>query len=425
MSPSFLKRMSPRIASEAQGLVNYWRDKMAIVRQRGGTCFDVLLDLQMCTMDAITQIAFADQHSGIEETHEIIRDTEPEIDKYGGTTYPSIKGSVLHQAFNHHFNVLEGAFGVPGPFAKLYWQIAKVKPTFRRHDKVLQDSIKTRIEQARLRAANVDKTGGSDAADCILDMIVEKDIKEGGQQYTERELMDEMITYVFGGYDTTASGLAFGVKFLMNNPRVQLKLREELISYLSEPENRALTYDEVATGEKTPYLESVVNEILRCAFIAGSVGREAKEDITIGDRVIPKGTDILFLTGISGMRATKSWAASKSPQGSLKMAKGVWDDEGATEFIPERWLVDGPDGQKVFSSTAGYSIPFGLGPKSCFGQKLAQLELKIVLATLNLAFYFDKVPEELNGNGAIEVVTMKPQQCYVNLVEWEDYSRTS
>ncbi|KAG8913670.1 hypothetical protein FRC02_005351 [Tulasnella sp. 418] len=255
-------------------------------------------------------------------------------------------------------------------------------------------------------------------------MIVEKDVKEGGQQYTEKELMDEMITQLCAGYDTTAAGLAFGIKFLTNNPRVQLKLREELTSNLSEPENRALTYEEIATGEKTPYLEAVVNEILRCAFVAAWTGRQTQQDVVVLGKVIPKGTDIMFLTGMASMYATKNWAASRDHSDQLKPTKGLWDDEGASDFIPERWLVDGPDGEKVFSSSVGYSLAFGLGPKSCFGQKLAQLEMKIFLATLNLAFYLDKVPQELNSNDIVEVITIKPKECYVNLVDWEDYQRS-
>ncbi|KAG8950971.1 hypothetical protein FRC03_012677 [Tulasnella sp. 419] len=421
MSPTFLKGMTPRIASGAQGLVNYWKDKMAMVRQKGGNCFDVLLDLQMGTMDAIAQIAFADHNNGIQDAHDIIHISEPKIDSYGGATYPSIKGSVLHQAVDHHFHILNTAFGVPGPLLSTWWMIYKLSPTFRRHDKVIRDSIKGRIDQARARAADADKTGGSEAADCMLDMIMEKDVKEGGQHFTEKELMDEMTTQLFAGYDTTSAGLAYGIKFLMNNPRVQLKLHEELTSNLSEPENRALTYDEIATGEKTPYLEAVVNEILRCAFVGGGMGRQTQEDLVILGKVIPKGTDVMFLTGMAGMYATKNWAASRDHSDQLKPTKGLWDDEGASDFIPERWLVDGPDGEKVFSSTVGYSIPFGLGPKACFGQKLAQLEMKIFLATLNLAFYLDKVPQELNGNAIVEVITTKPKQCYVNLVDWEDY----
>ncbi|KAG8942016.1 hypothetical protein FRC03_003715 [Tulasnella sp. 419] len=116
--------------------------------------------------------------------------------------------------------------------------------------------------------------------------------------------------------------------------------------------------------------------------------------VVLGKR-LPKGTEILFLTGFSGFRATKSWGAEKASElAFFKPSKNFWDDEDAYEFKPERWLIDGPDGTPVFSATQGYSMPFGLGAKSCFGQKLALLELKVIIATLSIAFFFDKVPDE-------------------------------
>ncbi|KAG8939572.1 hypothetical protein FRC03_006186, partial [Tulasnella sp. 419] len=53
------------------------------------------------------------------------------------------------------------------------------------------------------------------------------------------------------------------------------------------------------------------------------------------------------------------------------------------------------------------------------------LELKVIIATLSIAFFFDKVPDELNGDGIREVLTRKPRQPYVSVVEWEEVKQES
>ncbi|KAG8950974.1 hypothetical protein FRC03_012680 [Tulasnella sp. 419] len=420
MSPQYLKSMCPRIANVAQMLVAYWKEKMAVVRQRGGNCFDPLLDFQMCTMDSITEIVFGEEHSGIQECQPLLHSTRSIVDSYGGVTFPDLKGTSVHQAFNHIIRIVGSMYNVPSFLLKPAWFFTRLSPQLRKDENFIRGIIISRLQQARKRAYNVVSTGGSEDADCLLDIIIEKELKEGGETYKDHELVGEIFDYVMAGYDTTASALAFGVKYLTENPSVQIKLREELLHNLSEPDNRHISYDDIATGDKTPYLEAVMSEILRCGQIGG-VMRDTMEDITIQGKVVPKGTEILFLTGFAGMRATKSWGAAKAAESSsFKPSRGFWNDEDTEKFVPERWLTDGPNGEKVFSANQGYSAPFGYGPRACFGQKLAMLEIKVMIATISLSFFLDRVPKELDGTDVRQVLVREPEQCYVSLREWED-----
>ncbi|KAG8951534.1 hypothetical protein FRC03_012498 [Tulasnella sp. 419] len=421
MSTQFLRRVTPRVADGAVTLVNYWKEKMTVVHERGGSCFDCASDFHLCTMDIITELSFAEKVDGILSAQSSLRSTRVEMNAHGGVKFPDLKGNKFHQAVTAHYVRMTRSMKIPPILMSLYWQIVSLTPAFRADNRTIRDAVIYRVQQARVRAVNVGATGGSEIPDCALDLIIEKDEKDGAERYKEDEIVDETVDYLFAGYDTTASTLTFAVKYLTNNPSVQFKLHEELTSNLVRPENRPLTYEEVASGNRTPYLEAVVHEVLRHALVSFAVVREVVEDTVIMGRHIPKGTEVLFLTGLAGFRATKSWGAQRtSESSSFKPSKGFWDDEDTFQFKPERWLVDGPDGNPVFSINQGYSIPFGLGPKSCFGQKLALLELKVIIATLSLAFFFDKIPDELNGNGYHEVLTRKPNQSYVSLLDWED-----
>jgi cytochrome P450 len=62
-------------------------------------------------------------------------------------------------------------------------------------------------------------------------------------------------------------------------------------------------------------------------------------------------------------------------------------------FYPERWLVqgDGSASEKdglVFDSTAGPTMPFSLGVRTCYGRRLGYLEMCIMVALLVFNFSY-------------------------------------
>lgn len=114
--------------------------------------------------------------------------------------------------------------------------------------------------------------------------------------------------------------------------------------------------------------------------------------------------------------------------------RGLWTNP--EEFNPSRWLTE--DGK--FNPKAGFSNPFGMGIRSCAGKALAvsvssiqlqsmfdrfllgvqQLEIKLVVATLNLAFFFEEVPKELSGWKPVLGISRAPEKSYVAPRLWRD-----
>ena len=89
-------------------------------------------------------------------------------------------------------------------------------------------------------------------------------------------------------------------------------------------------------------------------------------------------------------------------------------------FHPERWLVqgDGSAGEKdglVFDSTAGPTMPFSLGVRTCYGRRLGYLEMCIMVALLVFNFELLPCPEGLSDYAAIDENTHKPQRAFVTL----------
>ncbi|CAE6423348.1 unnamed protein product, partial [Rhizoctonia solani] len=119
------------------------------------------------------------------------------------------------------------------------------------------------------------------------------------------------------------------------------------------------------------------------------------QDEIILDRVVPKGTQLMFTTSLM---------STNQPE---------WGPD-AKKWRPSRWLT--PEG--AFNRSAGTSIPFGLGQRSCFGQRLAVLQVKMFVATMSRAFFFKPVPSEVDVWSAVELVTRQPKSCYVCLERW-------
>ncbi len=116
--------------------------------------------------------------------------------------------------------------------------------------------------------------------------------------------------------------------------------------------------------------------------------RHVAKDATVLGHKIPKGTDILFSFRY------------------IHRNKEIFPNPD--EFNPDRWLEDdrGGNKRKIF--------PFGEGPKMCVGQKLATLELKVVMARFYQHFDVKFVPGfQLN---VVHTVTMGPKEnLLVNL----------
>ncbi|KAG8948147.1 hypothetical protein FRC00_008765 [Tulasnella sp. 408] len=196
---------------------------------------------------------------------------------------------------------------------------------------------------------------------------------------------------------------------------------------VDSPESRPVTFDDMMFPEKTPYLEAVVSEILRCAKVAAASSKQTTEPLELLGTTIPPGTSIAWCTHIACDNATVANEAklraldpvrSESSRKNGLGGRGLWKTP-TDKFEPERWItVDEKTGQKTFNPRAGYSFPFGVGLRSCAGKQLAVLELKIYIATLNLAFFLSDVPKELSSHRAQIQISRVPDQAYVAPIEW-------
>lgn len=198
---------------------------------------------------------------------------------------------------------------------------------------------------------------------------------EDGKAMSEQQLRDEVITMFLAGHETTALALTYALYALTRNPDTLRKVRAELDEVL---DGRPATAAEFG---RLRYLNAVVQETLRLYPPAWVIGREALNDVMLGDYMIPRGSQVL-VSPYAQHRDPRWWS---SPE----------------QFLPERWMEEAADRPRF-----AY-MPFGGGPRTCIGNHFALMEIALVLATLLQQLDIELVdPENLEFSAS---VTMRPK----------------
>ena len=244
-------------------------------------------------------------------------------------------------------------------------------PKNRRANRELEfiDSIVYRIISER-RASN-----SNHHTDLLALLMAAMD--EDGTQMTPQQLHDEAMTLFIAGHETTSQMLSWTWFALSGNPAAEARLHEELSSVLGGRP------PEAADFPRLPYLQAVMNEVLRLYPPAYILARETVEPCQIGGYELRPGSTVIL----------SQWIMHRDPR---------YFDEPDT-FRPERWLDGLAD-----RLPAGAYFPFGDGPRRCIGQGFALLEAAIVTATLAQRFAFRLVP----GHPVVAepLVTLRPHQ---------------
>ncbi|XP_042784703.1 cytochrome P450 4F3 isoform X6 [Panthera leo] len=193
--------------------------------------------------------------------------------------------------------------------------------------------------------------------DFIDVLLLTKD--KDGKQLSDEDIRAEADTFMFGGHDTTASGLSWVLYNLAKHPEYQERCRQEVQELLRDREPKEIEWDDLA---QLPFLTMCIKESLRVHPPVAVVSRCCTQDVVLPDgRVIPKG--VICLVSIFGTHHNPS----------------VWPDPEV--YNPFRF---DPENIKERSSLA--FIPFSAGPRNCIGQTFALTEIKVVLALTLLRF---------------------------------------
>lgn len=195
-----------------------------------------------------------------------------------------------------------------------------------------------------------------------------------GQPMSEQEVHDEVMTTFLAGHETTGSGLAWGLYALAQHPPVLRRLREELDAKLG---GRAPSIEDLSA---LPYLDQVVNEVLRVYPPIWGFTRDLLEDDEIGGFHISAGSSVFV----------SPYVTHRHPE--------FWSNPEA--FDPENFAPHAAAPHKFAF------FPFGGGMRKCIGFQTALLQLRVVLAMVAQHFDLSALPGHPIRHGAL--ISLRP-----------------
>ncbi|OWZ19255.1 Cytochrome P450 [Phytophthora megakarya] len=203
-----------------------------------------------------------------------------------------------------------------------------------------------------------------------------------------------VLMALIAGRDTAADAIAWLFHLLTLNPRVEDKLRAELLEKLPK---LAVDFDYVPDMQEVqtlPYLEATISEALRLFSPVGLAQKLCVRDTVFPDGTfVPKGSNIALVYH----------AMARMP--------GVWGADAAS-FNPERF-IDSQTGEMLKVSSGKFSA-FNTGPRVCVGRKLAMMEMKMVVACVVSRFHFDEVPgQDVACSGGLTIGMKNPLMMHV------------
>ncbi|XP_069676196.1 cytochrome P450 9e2-like isoform X2 [Periplaneta americana] len=179
-------------------------------------------------------------------------------------------------------------------------------------------------------------------------------------KWDDDDLTAQAVFFFFAGFDTASTLLCFASHLLATHPDVQSRLQKEIDEKL-EKDGGKLTYEAVHSMK---YLDMVVSEVLR-----------------------------LYPPAVfSDRKCIKTYTIQSDASCTIQPGQGLWIPVYAfhhdpkyfpnpEKFDPERFSDENKDNLKPYTY-----LPFGLGPRSCIGNRFALMEAKIALVHLLTRF---------------------------------------
>jgi cytochrome P450 len=216
----------------------------------------------------------------------------------------------------------------------------------------------TKLVAALIRRRREEKSEHFD----FLGMMMDARDKETGSPMSERELVDEVMTLIVAGHETTASALNWTWYLLSQNPQAEARLHAEIDA---TPEKPSPSLQEL---ESLDYTKNVCDEALRMYPPGWALSRRTIEADTLSGYTVPPGTDVLLCL----------YLLHRHPR--------YWKEPEA--FRPERFDAEHEAERPRFAY-----MPFAAGPRHCIGETLALYEMYMHLYKVARRYRLIHVPD--------------------------------
>jgi retinoid hydroxylase len=235
----------------------------------------------------------------------------------------------------------------------------------------INDYIRQIIQE---RAANGDLEQSTDVLSLLLNTV-----DEHGNKFTETEVINQAIGFLFAGQDTTSSLMSWLLFELGNRPEWRQRLRDEQQQVMG---NEPISMTNL---RQLPNMSNAIKEGERLYPPAFTISRMATEDLEYGGYLIPAGWYVCIFPMLT------------------HLLPEIYQDPDL--FDPDRFAPPREEDKKQPYSLIG----FGGGVHSCIGVELAQMEMKIILSTLLQKYDWTVTPTTAEISPVRRPFTMQKQ----------------
>jgi cytochrome P450 len=218
----------------------------------------------------------------------------------------------------------------------------------------------------------------------FLSMLMATRDRDTDAAMSDKELIDEVLTLIVAGHETTAAALTWTWYLISQHPAAQAQLQAEADA-LSGDQTLSL-----GAAESLSFTHQVLQEALRLYPPGWLITRRTLEADELGGYAIPPRTDV-FISPYMLHRHPAFWSEPE-------------------EFKPERFAaVDAAERHK-FSY-----IPFAVGPRHCIGENIAMFEMLVHVSAMSRRFHLTRA-----GNEPIELeaqINLRPRSSLMMTVE--------
>ena len=353
---------------------------LLILKGEGGEKIDIFQALKLATLDTIGLTAFGFAFNTVRDgAHPVASAFEYLLDET--TRRQFVSPLSLSSIFTW----------LPTPSNRRFWKEVTV----------LRSTIDAIVAA---RSKDGATTSSSKYNDLLKYMLESKE----ASTLSAQALSDNLLTFLFGGFDTTSIALSYTLYLLARHPAEQRACAVEIASVLGK--DGSITYESVAALKRC---QAVISEALRLYPPAPVTVRTLESALDLDGHLFPAGT----------MAWVPIWWIQRSPLN--------WGDD-ANEFRPARFLDlpcgdggDGADGSEMPLTSEGKrsgtsllrTLAFSGGQRNCVGQRFAMIEATVMLAILVRDCEF-KLPEGHPDPEAISSgVVQKPKAGIQLLVQ--------
>ncbi len=206
-----------------------------------------------------------------------------------------------------------------------------------------------------------ERRASGERRDDLLSLMLDAKDPETGEGLSDTDIVDNILTFIGAGHETTALALTWTFFLLSSHPEIEARILAEIAAVTG---GAAL---EAAHVSELTYTRQVIQEAMRVYPPVAMVVRQAVAPFNLGGEVVAVGDNVFV------------------PIYAVHHHKSLWDEPA--RFDPDRFAPDAARARHRYAY-----LPFGAGPRICIGMGFALLEAVAILATLLPAVHLHADP---------------------------------